>query len=905
MSQETNLNVSPYFDDFDPKKDYYKVLFKPGYPVQARELTSLQSILQNQVEKFGQHFFKEGAKVIPGNTTFSTNYKCVLLENIYLGIPLLDYIDQLVGSQITGQDSGVTAIVDNYILSSESTRDQVTLFVNYSGSGTNNQESVFRDGELLSANITISTANTLIADGVPFASTIQQDATAVGSAYFISNGVYFGKGTFLNVNEQTLILDQYTNTPSYRIGLTIEETIINSDLDPLLTDNSAGFNNFGAPGADRLKIITSLSKKDLTDIDDSNFVELGTVVNGIIREKTTSDYSGVTDELAKRTYAESGDYYVKSFGLNVKESLNNNEGNKGLFRDDQTTYGGSTPSEDLAIYQISPGRAFVKGYDVETTAPTFLDVPKPRTTKTLKSQQINYKTGETLKLNRVYGSPSIGIGNTYILSLRNSRVGLSSEQPAGKEIGLARVYDFKLNSGTYNSSNSNVNEWGLSLYDVQTTTEVTVNEPITLTVPTFIKGKHSGATAFLKDAADNTTSLVLYETSGKFIKNENFIIDGVENSRVAIAVTTHGISNVLSVFGSANGTEVGAARTFSADVVLADNFNIGISSITAADGENYTSIIRSTNPLFPGQIKAGNILSFTGNLSQDPIFVSVVSVATSSITVTGVTTVRGVASGAMPPSITTLTDLKVIGGDLGVTDDSTLYTEMPRKNISNVDLNDASLTIRKTQQVNIVDNKLSAAVLSESNESFLPFTPERYTLIKSDGTTEELTSDKVQINSASNQLEIFNLNADDEATLVTTLTKIKPKSKNKIKNRVNSIIINKSVNSASGIGSTTLNDGLTYGNYPYGTRVQDENISLNSADLIEVHGIYELATDPSADNTDPSSPSMTLSNLSGPTAKTSDLVIGESIIGETSGAHAIVGVKQTDSKIAFLPKKSD
>ena len=75
MSQETNLNVAPYFDDFDPSKDYYKVLFKPGYPVQARELTSLQSILQNQVEKFGQHFFKEGAKVIPGNTTYSTNYQ--------------------------------------------------------------------------------------------------------------------------------------------------------------------------------------------------------------------------------------------------------------------------------------------------------------------------------------------------------------------------------------------------------------------------------------------------------------------------------------------------------------------------------------------------------------------------------------------------------------------------------------------------------------------------------------------------------------------------------------------------------------------------------------------------------------------------------------------------------------
>ena len=87
-----------------------------------------------------------------------------------------------------------------------------------------------------------------------------------------------------------------------------------------------------APGADRLKISTSLAKKDLTDYDDSNFVELGTVINGVLRERKTSDYSFITDELARRTYAESGDYYVKSFGLNVKESLNDREGNRGLFK---------------------------------------------------------------------------------------------------------------------------------------------------------------------------------------------------------------------------------------------------------------------------------------------------------------------------------------------------------------------------------------------------------------------------------------------------------------------------------------------------------------------------------------------------------------------------------------------
>ena len=84
MSQITDLNVAPYYDDFDPTDNYHRVLFKPGYPVQARELTTLQSILQNQIERFGQHFFKEGAKVIPGNTAFSRNYFAVELNTCLL-----------------------------------------------------------------------------------------------------------------------------------------------------------------------------------------------------------------------------------------------------------------------------------------------------------------------------------------------------------------------------------------------------------------------------------------------------------------------------------------------------------------------------------------------------------------------------------------------------------------------------------------------------------------------------------------------------------------------------------------------------------------------------------------------------------------------------------------------------
>jgi len=131
MSQQTNLNVSPYFDDFNANNDYHKVLFKPGVPVQARELTTLQSILQNQIEKFGQHFFKEGAKVIPGNTSYTQLYYCVQLQNTFLGVPVSAYADQLVGSKITGQTSGVTATVDKVLLPQDSERGNLTLYINY------------------------------------------------------------------------------------------------------------------------------------------------------------------------------------------------------------------------------------------------------------------------------------------------------------------------------------------------------------------------------------------------------------------------------------------------------------------------------------------------------------------------------------------------------------------------------------------------------------------------------------------------------------------------------------------------------------------------------------------------------------------------------------------------------
>ena len=73
MAEKTDLNVAPYYDDFDSSQNYVKTLFRPGFAIQARELTQLQTALQNQISVHGQHIFKEGAMVIPGQVSFIKN----------------------------------------------------------------------------------------------------------------------------------------------------------------------------------------------------------------------------------------------------------------------------------------------------------------------------------------------------------------------------------------------------------------------------------------------------------------------------------------------------------------------------------------------------------------------------------------------------------------------------------------------------------------------------------------------------------------------------------------------------------------------------------------------------------------------------------------------------------------
>ena len=231
MPQETNLNVAPYFDDYNPSDNYYKVLFKPGFPVQARELTGLQSILQNQVERFGQHMFKDGSSVTGGGLKYNNAYPVVRINVSYSGVAVTQYIDDLLEARVVGSKSGVRAKIKAYLNLNAFPGEPYTLFVEYLDPSTDGETAVFAPSETLLIERQITNKNVVIQEGEGVALTTSTVPTSYGSGCVLSKGVYFVRGYFIDIPEQSIILEPYSTTPTYKIGLEVLEEVINSHID--------------------------------------------------------------------------------------------------------------------------------------------------------------------------------------------------------------------------------------------------------------------------------------------------------------------------------------------------------------------------------------------------------------------------------------------------------------------------------------------------------------------------------------------------------------------------------------------------------------------------------------------------------------------------------------------------
>ena len=463
MSVISTLNSAPYFDDYSPEtKDFLRVLFKPGYAVQARELNQLQAILQTQVQRFGNHIFNDGSLILGGQSTLdvTTARYLVLSGNAQT-------ITAFVGATITGGTSGAVGLV----VAVDSTDPNTLIYRPQNGLSFSALESVVVTGGLTTlTNVTVAAAS----------------FSGSSSTVSIDNGIFFTQGSFVICPAQTVYLNKTDNVPTKKVGLVANITTVNSTVDTTLLDNANGSYNYAAPGADRLQINLVLTALDINSVTSaSSFIEILRVDTGVLQQQITGpSYSEILKVLARRTYDTNGDFIVNPFVANLEVD---------------PAVGATGPS---MLLKIAPGKAFVKGFEISTIAKQSLPINKARTTAT----DTNHYT-------------SITYGNYAIVTLSKGQPTISSFQSlylydsGNNTIGTARARNIEY-SGTAGSYN-------LYLFDVTITTANKTFTSVTAIGDNIVKASSVQLFLVTTPAAlsfPGTTSLV-YDTGYDVVDN--------------------------------------------------------------------------------------------------------------------------------------------------------------------------------------------------------------------------------------------------------------------------------------------------------------------------------------------------------------------------------------------------
>ena len=457
-----DFNLPPYFDDYDESKGFYKILFRPSVAIQARELNQMQSMVQKQIERFGSHIFREGSVVVGGAFDLQLDMAYVTASAVF---PSFSNIQDFVGQTITGATTGITAVV---IAATYDTDNKLAVFmIRYLDSSTTT--AVFLDSEVIK-----------VTDSLYFTAN-SSSSTGKGSTFGIGEGVIFSKGYFIAFPKQTIILTdlnettiplKYTQTPSLTIGLQLTETIVTDLIDSTLLDNAAGSYNENAPGAHRYAIDATLTAIPYREsYQNPDFAVMLNIKQGHVEESNErSEYARIYEELAKRTFDESGDYFVRGLGIRTREHLDTGI-NEGLY----TTAGGGDPTK-LSI-DVEAGLAYVKGYEVNKLSTTHVITDKSLAYANVNNQRINARTGGYLYITQTVGSPILDQGTLVGLysnpEYRANNLTLSTASPTGTFLGSARVKSMIFDSGSPESGDA---YFKLYLYDVNMNTGYTFNQ---------------------------------------------------------------------------------------------------------------------------------------------------------------------------------------------------------------------------------------------------------------------------------------------------------------------------------------------------------------------------------------------------------------------------------------------
>ena len=646
MALETDLNVNPYYDDFDENKNFNRILFKPAVPLQARELTQLQSILQNQIERFGSHIFKEGSIIKGCNFNFDTKLKYAKINDKDTNNQ--DVVMSLFGrGDFARNQANLVARIDDTATGLETQSPNLnTLFFHYLNVGTGG-ESIFAESETLdifpaSAGITSVTVSntdlegysndmsfTVTTDGggTGFAANIvtiaagtkvssinvtangtgftPDDNTVVTLAYSngeiantlltnnfvlnleklntvtianssfevsgniqfnsvgnahsmqVSDGIIFQRGHFQRFEEQQIVVSKYTNYPdNLTVGVTTNEAIVNSASDTSLLDNASGFNNYNAPGADRLKLTPTLVVNSTTDAEASNnFLSMVQFEGGRpVQLNQKAQLNRLGDEIARRTYEESGDYVLQPFSLATQ---------------------GISGNTEYLMATVGAGVAYNLGHRTEIFNTKRILLPKATVTNTVVDQAISLNYGNYIKVDNVYGDFGFSNNDTIVLCDTAFEAHLSANSSVPNVVNSTAVaYDgttanitgtAKVRSvvAINNNNNNGTSEYNVYIYDIKMNTGKRFRDVNSIV-------HYSGTVSGLTETNDSVFGIA-------DIKENNAVLQDGQNKSLVFPVGQVGVKDVAN----------GASYTFRNRVKGTNFSTAGQATITLTGDEEF------------------------------------------------------------------------------------------------------------------------------------------------------------------------------------------------------------------------------------------------------------------------------------------------------------------------------
>jgi hypothetical protein len=590
----------------------------------------------------------------------------------------------VVGNTITGATSGATAKIAgfNTLFNKIYLKDVSGTFQNETVTTTDNTltdlniviESVndyrtsneFLDNEYIFdvANPRTIVASTLTENSTR--TTISGEEFEFASRITIGEGIVYIADHFIKIDKQSVLLDKYSNKPSYKVGFLPTKEFVDHLEDLSLVDNAQGTPNFAAPGADRLKIDIVLTKTDLTvDTSQTEFISILDIDNGIVQSRRTKKIEKQLEtQLAQRTFEESGNYTLNPPKVTVREHLKQDDNNGKYLLSE----GGDA---DKLLVGIEPITAYVRGYRYEYIQKTETEVDKSLDTLFVEQNKLQTSYGNYFLVNEVSGlwdlneATEVELHSSPYDSVSNETYANTS-YTSSTLIGTARVRSFNHNSGVLGESDTT---FRMYLFDIQITDpEYTVQDVRGIyfdsTVNSFAdvvlestgnaKLKETGfnralfqlpfdAVKTIRDEDGNVetgfrfkksyditftngaATISSFDTSETFV-GTGLLSDSVKNENYTVVVTNNGANAIGSnltgtvTVSAASNSVSGVSTDFTGELQVGDYLQIGsevhrVASITGQTSltldENHATGASGQN--FQKVIKPGMIIDMNGN----------------------------------------------------------------------------------------------------------------------------------------------------------------------------------------------------------------------------------------------------------------------------------------------------